>query len=79
VRTDRAPGSAEDWLSRAKGKLLLARQPLPEGVRESEKLTRFAVQMRYPGMSGATTQEEYADMIAIAETVVAWAESIVTQ
>jgi len=26
-----APGSADDWLARASGKLLLARQPLPEG------------------------------------------------
>ena len=26
-----APGSAEDWLARGEGKLLLARQPLPEG------------------------------------------------
>lgn len=28
---ERVPGSAEDWLTRAGGKLLLARQPLPQG------------------------------------------------
>lgn len=28
---DVVPGSAEDWLLRAKGKLAAARQPLPEG------------------------------------------------
>jgi HEPN domain-containing protein len=26
-----APGSAREWLARAKGKLVLARQPLPAG------------------------------------------------
>lgn len=31
MRHDYRPGSPQDWLSRAKGKLLLARQPLPEG------------------------------------------------
>ena len=29
---DAIPGSAEDWLLRAKGKLAAARQPLPEGA-----------------------------------------------
>ena len=26
------PGSAEDWLARAKGNLAIARAPLPEGA-----------------------------------------------
>ena len=30
---DYAPGSAQDWLNRAKGKLVLARQRLPGGRR----------------------------------------------
>ena len=123
-----APGSAQDWFSRAQGKLLLARLPLPEGgywedlcylaqqaaelavkavyqqhgwrfafvhdlrhlldglerngmnvperVREAERLTLFATQMRYPGMSGSTTEEEYSRMLSVAETVVAWARDI---
>ncbi len=27
-----SPGTASEWLDRAKGKLALARQPLPEGA-----------------------------------------------
>lgn len=30
MRPDYVPGSPQDWLNRAKGKLVLARQPLPE-------------------------------------------------
>jgi HEPN domain-containing protein len=129
MRHECAPGSPQDWLSRANGKLLLARQPLPEGgywedlcymaqqaaelavkavyqakdwrfafvhdlaqlldgleengaaipenVREAEKLTLYATQMRYPGASGFTLEKDYTRMLAIAEVVVAWAESIV--
>ncbi len=129
MRREYAPGSPEDWLNRAEGKLLLARQPLPEGgywedlcymaqqaaelavkavyqsrswqfafvhdlrhlldgleknemavpteIREAEKLTMFATQMRYPGVSGFTTKEDRARMLAIAEAVVAWAKGIV--
>ena len=110
MRRECAPGSPEDWLNRAKGKLLLARQPLPEGgfwedlcymaqqaaelavkavyqskswpfafvhdlrhlldglekngmavsaeIREAEKLTTSATQMRYPGTSGFTTEQD---------------------
>ena len=126
---DYAPGSAQDWLNRAKGKLVLARQCLPEGaywqdltymaqqaaelaikavycrkglqfafvhdirflldglaknglevpeeVREAERLTVFATQMRYPGTSEFITEKHHATMLAIAETVVAWADSLV--
>jgi len=126
-----APGSPEDWLSRAKGKLALARQPLPPGgywedlcfmaqqaaelsikavyqrhdwqfpfihdlrklldsleakgltipehLREAERLTIYATQLRYPGTTGFVTQEEHAAMLAIAETLYAWAEAIVNQ
>ena len=104
MRPKCTPGGPEDWLARAKGKLALARQPLPEdgfweglcymaqqaaelavkavyvskgwrfafvhdlahlldgleekgmsipeSVRDAEKLTIYATQMRYPGMSG---------------------------
>ncbi len=120
-----AAGSAEDWLARAVGKLLLARQPLPEGgywedlcfmaqqaaelaikavywhmelrpafvhdlghlldgleekglnipdaVREAAKLSVYATHLRYPGTSGFVTQENHQDVLATAETVVAWA------
>lgn len=120
-----APGSAEDWLARAVGRLALARQPLPEGgywedlcylaqqaaelaikavyrrvdwrfafvhdlghlldelekrsieipdaVRDAERLTIYATQMRYPGTSGFVDQDDYEDVLATAEAVVAWA------
>jgi HEPN domain-containing protein len=127
---EHAPGSAQDWLTRARGKLLLARKPLPEGaywedlcymaqqaaelavkavyqhegwrfafvhdirylldglekkgmtvpehIREAERLTAFATQMRYPGMSGSTSENDHARMLRIAEAVIAWADSILT-
>ncbi|MFH1122256.1 MAG: HEPN domain-containing protein [Pseudomonadota bacterium] len=120
------PGSAADWLSRAKGDLAIARAPLPEGaffedlcfhaqqaaekalkavyqhrgwtfrythdleelitgVREkgldpppevvdADALTGFAWEARYPGLSEPVTEEEYAQALRQAETVVAWAE-----
>lgn len=126
---DYAPGGAQDWLDRAKGKLVLASQPLPQGaywqdltymaqqaaelaikavycqkglqfafvhdirflldglaktglnvpeeVREAERLTVFATQMRYPGASDSITEDRHSRLLAIAETVVAWADSIV--
>lgn len=129
MQHEHTPGSPEDWLSRAKGKLALARQTLPEGgywedlcfmaqqaaelgikavyqtsnwkfafvhdlrqlldsldergvavpdsIRKSERLSIYASQMRYPGMSSFTTEEEYKRLLAIAEDVVAWAENIV--
>lgn len=124
-----APGTPADWMDRAKGKLMLARQPLPQGgywedlgfmaqqaaelaikavyqqkewhfpfvhqlghlldgleqhgmpiskvIREADKLTIYATQLRYPGSSGFTTREDYEALLATAEAVVAWAETIV--
>ena len=129
MRREYPPGSPQDWMDRSRGKLLLARQPLPAGgywedlcymaqqaaefavkavyiqrgwrfafvhdlanlldgleeqemdipdcVREAEKLTIYATQMRYPGMSGFVTQDDYAQILAIAEEVVAWADGII--
>ncbi len=126
MRPDYAPGSAMEWLGRAKGKIALARLPLPEegywedlcymaqqsvelgikavyrhnawrfafvhdlgflfdgleqlglpvpeSVREAERLTIYATQMRYPGMSGSTTQEDYRKLLAIAEQALSWCE-----
>ncbi len=123
------PGSPQDWLSRARGKLLLARQPLPDGgywedlcymaqqaaelaikavyqhygwrfvfvhdlaqlldglddhgleipedIRDAEKLTVYATQMRYPGTSGFTTEADYVLVQSIAEAVVTWAGDII--
>ena len=51
---------------------------VPEQIREAERLTAFATQMRYPGMSGSTNESDHARMLRIAEAVVAWADSILT-
>lgn len=47
---------------------------LPSEVREAGRLTRFAVETRYPGMGEPVTREEHARAVEIAETVVAWAQ-----
>ena len=129
MRREYPPGSPQDWMDRSRGKLLLARQPLPAGgywedlcymaqqaaelavkavyvqrgwrfafvhdlanlldgleergmvvpepIREAEKLTIYATQMRYPGVSGFVTKDDYTRVMAIAEAVVAWAERVV--
>lgn len=50
---------------------------IPGDVREAEKLTIYATQMRYPGASGFTTEKDYVLVQNIAEGVVAWAKNIV--
>lgn len=49
---------------------------ISDEVREAGRLTRFAVETRYPGLSEPVTQEEYEKAIAIADDVVKWAEEI---
>lgn len=123
------PGSAADWLARAKGDLAIAHAPLPEGafyedlcfhaqqaaekalkavyqyrgwafrythdldelitglvengisvpkeVADSDALTGFAWEARYPGLSEPVTYEEYAESLHQAETVVDWANKII--
>lgn len=130
-RDDVQPGSADDWLNRSQGKLVLARQPLPDGgywedlcfmaqqsaelaikavfqhhgwrfpfihdlrqlldllegqgmsipetIREAEKLTIYATQMRYPGSGGFMTEADYRNMLAVAEAVYAWARAQVEE
>jgi len=47
---------------------------IPESVRQAERLTRFAVFARYPGLAPPTSREEYQEALALAEAVVRWAE-----
>ena len=42
-------------------------------VRQAERLTRFAVEARYPGVSSPPTKKEYERVIRIAKAVVQWA------
>lgn len=51
-----------------------AGQEAPEFVREAEKLTRYAVITRYPGLAEPVTEENFEEAVATAEMVVAWAE-----
>lgn len=41
-------------------------------------LTEYAVVYRYPGASEPITDEEYHNLVRLAEAVVAWAEGLVT-
>ena len=47
-------------------------QKLPKTIREGEKLTRFAVFTRYPGIAQTISQKEYEEAIKVAEEVVRW-------
>ncbi len=47
---------------------------VPAEVREAETLTPFAVFARYPGFDSPVSHEEYRHALAIAESVVRWAE-----
>jgi HEPN domain-containing protein len=54
-------------------------QPVPDHVKAAEALSRFATETRYPGFEGKVTPEEYQQSIALAETVVRWAELLVAR
>ncbi|MCE2432650.1 MAG: HEPN domain-containing protein [Candidatus Latescibacteria bacterium] len=47
---------------------------VPNPVRRAARLTPYAVDTRYPGLSSPVEEQEYKDAVEIAETVVRWAE-----
>jgi HEPN domain-containing protein len=47
---------------------------IPKYVRRAEDLTPFAVESRYPGLSGPVSTREYRTAVRIAEAVFRWAE-----
>jgi HEPN domain-containing protein len=49
---------------------------IPSGARESGRLTRYALETRYPGLSEPLTEQEYLEAVAIAEAVVRWAGEV---
>lgn len=51
-----------------------AGQEIPESIRQAERLTRFAVFTRYPGIGLSVSRQEYEDAVTIAEEVVRWVE-----
>ena len=52
---------------------------LPDAVREAVVLTRYAVETRYPGIAEPVTEEEYKQAIALADSVVSWASSLIAE
>jgi HEPN domain-containing protein len=53
-----------------------AGQELPQVIRQAERLTRFAVFTRYPGIAPPIRPEEYTDAMHIAREVVQWREDL---
>ena len=53
-----------------------AGEELPETVRQAERLTRFAIFARYPGLSGTVSEQEYGEAISLAEKVIGWVEKM---
>lgn len=51
-----------------------AGEDVPGEVREAAELTPYAVLGRYPGPLRPVSEEEYLRAVAVAETVVRWAE-----
>ncbi len=49
-------------------------ETVPNPVRRAVRLTPYAVDTRYPGLSNPVEEQEYMDAVEIAETVVRWAE-----
>lgn len=47
-------------------------QKLSKTIREGEKLTRFAVFTRYPGIAQTISQKEYEEAMKVAEEVIRW-------
>ena len=47
---------------------------VPKYVREGDELTPFAVESRYPGLSGPVTKREHSRAVRIATRVLRWAE-----
>jgi HEPN domain len=71
------PGSALDWIRRARSDLALARAPLPPAAAEAVGLTSYAVMSRYPGDYEEVTEEAYEEAVQLAQAVFAWAERTV--
>lgn len=52
---------------------------VPDPVKESAKLTRFAIATRYPHILSPVSEDEYLRVIRIAEDVVRWSENAVKE
>jgi len=52
---------------------------IPKTVRDADRLTRFAVVTRYPGLMEPVTRRELTRAVKIAEQVVRWAEKLIAR
>jgi HEPN domain-containing protein len=53
-----------------------AGQEIPHSIKQAERLTRFAVFTRYPGIASPIRHEEYTEAVRIAGEVVQWVENL---
>ena len=56
-----------------------AGETVPEEVRSAARLSRFAVEPRYPGFGRPISEEEYQALVGVAREVVRWAEQRVAE
>jgi HEPN domain-containing protein len=52
-------------------------EKVPAAVRDSDQLSLYAFATRYPGGPEPVAPEDHRRAVSIAETVVAWAESVI--
>ena len=64
-------------LSRLLGILESYGEKLFEQVRKADRLTKYAAVLRYPVYEEPVSKDVYEDSVAIAESVVLWAEDII--
>ena len=50
---------------------------VPESIEETDILSRYAWETRYPGVEEPVTESEYLEAIQLAESVLAWARQII--
>jgi len=50
---------------------------VPKPVRQAARLSEYAVETRYPGLSEPVTRQEYEEALAIAEEIVRWAQGVI--
>jgi HEPN domain-containing protein len=52
---------------------------IPDKIKETIKLTKYAVQTRYPGIYDDITKNDYEESIRIAVNCLEWVQSIITE
>lgn len=52
-------------------------EKVPVSARRSERLTRFAVEARYPGLGSPVTRAEYQRAVRAARAIIHWATKLI--